>query len=108
MGKPWPGRVPAPAPAAVHPVAVPAELTDPDGTPVRVSSRGLLEGRPGRLSVDRGPWRPLTGWAGPWPADERWWSRSRSRAARLQAVTPDGAHLLVAAEGRWWVEATYA
>jgi nucleotidyltransferase/DNA polymerase involved in DNA repair len=105
---PWPGHVPAPAPAAVHPDPRPVELTGAGGTPVQVSSRGLLDVEPERLSIDQGPWEPLTGWAGPWPADERWWSRSRRRGARLQAVTPGGAHLLVAERGRWWVEATYA
>jgi len=67
----------------------------------------LLTDAPDRLSVEGGPWEPLSGWAGPWPADERWWSRSRRRGARLQAVTARAAHLLLVERGRWWVEATY-
>jgi hypothetical protein len=106
-GAPWPGRIPPPAPAVVHPDPVRADLADARGQPVRVSSRGLLTAAPDRLSVEGGPWEPLSGWAGPWPADERWWSRSRRRAARLQAVTARSAHLLLVERGRWWVEATY-
>jgi hypothetical protein len=106
-GAPWPGRIPAPAPAVVHPDPVRADLADARGTPVRVSARGLLTAAPDRLSVEGGPWEPLSGWAGPWPSDERWWSRSRRRGARLQAVTGRGAHLLLVERGRWWVEATY-
>ena len=106
-GAPWPGQIPPPAPAVVHPDPVRADLADARGEPVRVSSRGLLTAAPDRLSVEGGPWEPLSGWAGPWPADERWWSRSRRRGARLQAVTTRAAHLLLAERGRWWVEATY-
>jgi hypothetical protein len=104
---PWPGRIPPPAPAVVHPDPVRAELADTRGEPVRVSARGLLTVAPDRLSVEGGPWEPVSDWAGPWPADERWWSRSRRRAARLQAVTARSAHLLLVERGRWWVEATY-
>ncbi len=106
-GAPWPGRIPAPAPAVVHPDPVRADLTGVRGAPVRVSARGLLTTAPDRLSVEGGPWEPLSGWAGPWPSDERWWSRSRRRGARLQAVTARAAHLLLVERGRWWVEATY-
>ncbi len=104
---PWPGRIPVPAPAVVHPEPVRADLADARGGTVRVSARGLLGAAPDRLSVEGGPWEPLSGWAGPWPSDERWWSRSRRRGARLQAVTDRTAHLLLAERGRWWVEATY-
>jgi protein ImuB len=107
LGAPWPGQIPAPAPAVVHPAPLLAELVDPDGAPVTVSGRGLLTALPHRLSVERNRWSEVTAWAGPWPSDERWWSRSRRRRARLQAVTGAEAHLLVAEGGRWWVEATY-
>ena len=106
-GAPWPGQIPPPAPAVVHPTPLPADLADADGHPVSVSGRGLLTAAPSRLSVERSPWLPVTAWAGPWPSVERWWSRSRRRSARLQAVTGSGAHLLLAERGRWWVEATY-
>ena len=106
-GAPWPGQIPPPAPAVVHPGPVRADLADRRGAPVRVSGRGLLTATPDRLSVEGGPWEPLCGWAGPWPSDERWWSRAHRRGARLQAVTARGAHLLLVERGHWWVEATY-
>jgi nucleotidyltransferase/DNA polymerase involved in DNA repair len=104
---PWPGRIPPPAPATVHAEPLPAELVDGTGTPVAVSGRGLLTASPDRLSVERHPWTAVTAWAGPWPTDERWWSRSRRRSARMQVVTGAHARLLLAERGRWWVEATY-
>ncbi|HLH28238.1 MAG TPA: hypothetical protein VKW77_04950 [Acidimicrobiales bacterium] len=114
--EPWPGRIPAPSPALVAGAPRPAELVAADGEPVRVSGRGLLGAPPARLSVDGEPWAPVVAWAGPWPTDERWWSRARRRGARLQVVTGattgavrgEVARLLVAERGRWWVEATYA
>jgi hypothetical protein len=107
LGAPWPGQIPPPAPAIVYAAPLPAELADAHGDPVAVSGRGLLTATPDRLSVDRGPWTAVTAWAGPWPSDERWWSRSRRRSARMQAVTGAEAHLLLVERGRWWVEATY-
>jgi protein ImuB len=61
------------------------------------------------VSVDGGPPAEVVAWAGPWPADERWWdAEARRRRARLQVVTAGaGAHLLALEAGRWWVEATY-
>ena len=104
---PWPGQIPPPAPLVVHPVPRRAELVDDEGGPVAVSARGLLTGAPARLSMEGHPWTAVTAWAGPWPSDERGWSRSRQRRARLQAVTGPAAHLLLIERGRWWVEATY-
>jgi len=88
---PWPGRIPAPSPATVPPVPVPAEVVD------------------ARVSVAGGQWSPVTAWAGPWPIDERWWDDSaHRRRARWQVVTSDGtAHLLSREGDRWAVEATY-
>ena len=106
-GGPWPGQIPPPAPAVVYPAPLRAELVDADGEPLTVSARGLLTGVPCRLSVEQSPWSSVTAWAGPWPSDERWWSRSRRRSARLQMVTGPAAHLLLAERGHWWVEATY-
>jgi protein ImuB len=91
----------------VYPAPLRAELVDADGEPLTVSARGLLTGVPCRLSVEQSPWSSVTAWAGPWPSDERWWSRSRRRSARLQMVTGPAAHLLLAERGHWWVEATY-
>jgi hypothetical protein len=107
LGAPWPGQIPPPAPAVVYPAPLHAELAGADGQPVAVSARGLLTATPCRLSVDNSPWSAVTAWAGPWPSDERWWSRSHRRSARMQAVAGTEAHLLLIERGRWWVEATY-
>ena len=108
---PWPGRVPAPAPALVHPAPKPIELIDDRGAAIRVSGRGLPSAVPARVSVEGGPWTPVEAWAGPWPADERWWDpdpKSRHRRARLQLALSDGtAHLCILENGAWSLEATY-
>jgi protein ImuB len=106
---PWPGRLPAPSPAVVHPGCRPAEVVDAGGRAVRVSGRGFVSAAPVAMTVEGGPARPVVGWAGPWPLEERWWDPGTSRRrARLQVVCADGgAHLLVLEQGRWSVEATY-
>jgi protein ImuB len=102
--RPWPGHLPAPSPATVHPEPRPVDLLDDAGTPVRVSGRGLLVGLPVRC----GP-HEVVGWAGPWPCEERWWDPAAAhRRARVQVVLASGtAHLLCVEAGRWAVEATY-
>jgi protein ImuB len=107
--QPWPGRIPDPPPAVVHAAPVPAELVDARGAVVAVSGRGTVSAAPTRMSVTGGPWAEVVAWAGPWPADERWWDpHTARRRARFQARTGDGrAHLLAVEGGRWWVEATY-
>jgi protein ImuB len=108
-GGPWPGRVPAPAPATVHAKPLTAEVLDEEGGVVVVSARGLPETAPARLWVAGGPWATIAGWAGPWPLDERWWDPARrTRRERFQVVTLEGAaYLLALADGLWWVEAIY-
>jgi len=108
LGGPWPGQVPPPAPTVVFGRPLPTQLTDAAGRSVGVSGGGILSTVPGRLSVARGPWALVTGWAGPWPSDERWWSvRGRRRQARMQVVTTTTTHLLTRERGGWWLEATY-
>ena len=106
---PWPGRLPSPSPATVHPSAVAAEVVDESGEPVTVTGRAAVARAPARLSVDGGRWADVIAWAGPWPVDERWWDPpARRRRARWQMVTAEGeAHLLAVEGGRWSVEATY-
>jgi protein ImuB len=106
---PWPGRLPAPAPAVVHPGSVSCEVVDAESRAVGVSGRGLVSAPPARLSIRGGPWVEVSSWAGPWPVDERWWDPpAHRRRARFQVVVGDGrAHLLSVEGGRWWVEATY-
>jgi protein ImuB len=109
---PWPGRLPAPAPATVAVEPIPVEVLDREGVPVGVSGRGLVSAAPATVSSPSS--RPgvgvgVVGWAGPWLADERWWDPpAHRRRARFQLVTADGrAHLLAVEGGRWWLEATY-
>lgn len=105
---PWPGRVAGPAPAAVHAAKVAAEVLGCDGLTVEVDGRGLLSCTPASVSVAGAPARTVTGWAGPWPVEERWWDRGGRRRARLQVVLDGGdAHLLSREKGGWWVEGSY-
>ena len=108
---PWPGHLPPPSPALVHPVPVPVEVLGPDGAPVGVTGRGRCTAVPSRLILPIAGSSSLgiMGWAGPWPADERWWDPAVARRqARLQVLLDDGtAHLLVLEHGRWHLEATY-
>jgi protein ImuB len=105
---PWPGQVPAPAPAIVHAEPLPAEVVDATGATVAVDGRGLLGPLPSRVRIQGRAWSPITAWAGPWLVDERWWDpAAHRRLVRLQATTDQGAYLLRLTGGRWWVEATY-
>ncbi|HEV8064856.1 MAG TPA: hypothetical protein VGP46_08500, partial [Acidimicrobiales bacterium] len=86
---------------------------DRAGEPVGVTGRGQFTAAPaqlGRLGRNGAhPRAEIAGWAGPWPADEKWWDpEEHRRRARLQVVLGDGsAHLLVLEEGGWCIEATY-
>jgi protein ImuB len=106
---PWPGQVPAPAPAIVYAEPLPAEVVDATGATVAVDGRGLLGSLPSRVRIPGRAWSPITAWAGPWLVDERWWDpAAHRRLVRLQATTDQGAaYLLRLTGGRWWVEAIY-
>ncbi|MEV7264599.1 DNA polymerase Y family protein [Micromonospora aurantiaca] len=106
---PWPGRIPPPAPAVVLPTPLPADVRDAAGEPVVVSARLTVSAAPARLTVGDGRPAEITGWAGPWPVDERWWAPAEARRrARFQVSLADGAALLLAVEGgQWLVEAIY-
>ena len=108
-GGPWPGGVPDPQPAVVHPRPLPVVVTDAEGAPVLVDARCAVSAPPYEVEFE-GRRRTVTAWAGPWPARERWWDPDRARRrARFQVVTDDDqAHLLVFEGGHWHVEADYA
>ena len=107
--QPWPGQIPAPAPATVYPLPRPATVTDSAGAPVIVTGRGEVSADPAQLSVCGGAPLAITAWTGPWPITERWWDPVQAcRKARFQLVTVDGsAWLAVVKEGRWLIEASY-
>jgi protein ImuB len=106
---PWPGRLPKPSPAVVPLRPLAAVVLDDGGRPVGVSARLELTGDPASLMVERGELIAISGWAGPWPVDERWWAAGESRRhARFQVSLADGRALLLAlAGGHWAVEAIY-
>jgi protein ImuB len=106
---PWPGRLPTPSPAIVHPRTIGAEMLDEHGKPVVVSSRLSLGSSPSRVRIDGHRWSDVIAWAGPWPVDERWWDAGEHhRRARFQVTLADGsAHLLTLEGGSFCVEATY-
>lgn len=81
---PWPGRVPAPAPALVPSRPRPLEVEWDGGLPVRV-----------RLGSR---WEPVLSWAGPWRRTGRWWDGEQG-ADRYQLVTSAGALLCEVSDG---------
>jgi protein ImuB len=106
---PWPGRMPAPAPATVYPDPLPATVVDAAGGSVAVSGRLAVSAPPARVAIDGADPVEVVGWAGPWPVDERWWAPAEARrCARFQLILADGRALLAAlSRGRWTVEALY-
>jgi protein ImuB len=107
--EPWPGQVPMPSPATVLAEAEPVVVEDGEGVAVTVSARAELSAPPARLRRAGRPAVAVMAWAGPWPADERWWDpRRHRRRARLQLVDEAGdAHLVAVESGSWWLEAIY-
>lgn len=108
-GAPWPGSLPALAPASVFPERMPVALVDAGGTPVAVDARGAIAAAPESFAVAGAAPTPVRAWAGPWPVVERWWDAERARRVhRFQVVDRDGcAWLLVRDADGWWAEARY-
>jgi protein ImuB len=106
---PWPGRLPEPAPATVLPEPLPAVVTTAAGTTVGVTGRLAMTGAPARVGIGDEPPAEVVAWAGPWPADERWWAPAESdRRVRFQMMLADGrALLLTLSGGHWLLEAVY-
>lgn len=107
---PWPGRLPAPAPATVVATPSPVDLVDQQGSSVGVTARGVLTAEPVALRQGARA-RPVLAWAGPWPVDERWWAPAEARRAVRAQVLLGGeeetALLLGCTDGRWQVEGVY-
>lgn len=110
LDRPWPGALPAPAPATVFADPPAAVVVGAEGQPVGVTGRGAVTAAPAqfrpRADLD---WQPVASWAGPWPIDERWWDESAARrVARFQVVGVDGSAWLLVLDGSdWWTEASY-
>jgi protein ImuB len=109
--RPWPGRLPPPAPATVLVEPIPVDVLDTSGLRVGVTARLAVSASPALLvtGTRENPTVEIVGWAGPWPVDERWWApEEASRRARFQVALGDGrALLLCLTDGRWSVEAIY-
>lgn len=117
---PWPGRLPAPAPATVLPEPQPVMVLDASGRYVTVDERWSLSADPARVRWAGVPHRDparavaprealVSSWAGPWPLAQRWWAADGRTAVHVQAVLDDGAVLLSwdAATRAWMCEARY-
>jgi protein ImuB len=109
---PWPGRLPAPSPTHVFTRTVPASVLDKEGVEVGVTGRYVLSGEPCWVGVNGARPQEVVGWAGPWPADERWWEPESKRHARLQVLLGSEkdrqvALLLLRKNERWTVEGEY-
>lgn len=112
--RPWPGHLPAPAPATVPPRPAPVEVLDDAGRPVRFDDRLAMSGDPATVRTPASDRRPSTdhrvaGWAGPWPLAERWWSTEDARlSVHVQVALDDGRALLLACRHDGWTcEAVY-
>jgi protein ImuB len=111
VDRPWPGRLPPPAPATVLMDPEPVDLLDAAGTPVDLDARSALSAPPATLAR-RGPGsgrgRIVIGWAGPWPLAERWWTDEPRYRTHLQVALEDGSALLLAYTAEIWTcEAVY-
>ncbi|GAA4056744.1 DNA polymerase Y family protein [Agromyces indicus] len=106
---PWPGSLPALAPASVFRERMPVTLVDDGGSPVAVDARGAISAAPVSFAAGAARPAPVRAWAGPWPVVERWWDAERARRVhRFQVVDHDGcAWLLVRDAEGWWAEARY-
>lgn len=107
---PWPGGLPAPAPARVLVEPEVVQVCGADGRPVEVTARLELSAEPVmvRWAGYDGPELGVDGWAGPWPVVQRWWTGTPRRQVYLQATLDGGrAVLLCLAGGVWTVEAHY-
>ncbi len=115
--RPWPGRLPEPAPTVI--LDDPVELLDAQGNPVRVTARGMFTAEPARLDGGGRHFQgELSWWTGPWPVDERWWDQGHQaragRTARAQVLVDNGsgaspgtALLLCYRQRRWYLEGVY-
>jgi protein ImuB len=93
----------------VFPEPAPLLVRTADGEVLTVDERLAMNGAPASAAIGREPPVAVSGWAGPWPVEERWWAPDEAtRLVRFQVALADGRVLLAAcADGRWTVEASY-
>ena len=105
---PWPGHLPTPLPAMVFSDRKGVEVLDGNGRTLAVEG-DRLAAPPACLTLGAGRRLEVTGWAGPWPVNERWWDpKAGRRLVRMQVACAGSSAYLVAFEhGRWWLEAAY-
>lgn len=114
VDRPWPGRLPVPAPATVPVQPFAVEVLDAAGRVVTFDDRFAMSNAPARVRTAATDRRPaaehdVAGWAGPWPVADRWWSAEGPRLrAHVQVALGDGRALLLACHpGGWTCEAVY-
>jgi protein ImuB len=92
----------------------PVRLEAADGALVKVTDRAMFDADPALLRWGSRQWR-LTGWAGPWPVDERWWApdsddtefTARAQVQLDDAPAADKVLLLVYHDETWRAEGLY-
>jgi protein ImuB len=106
---PWPGRPPGPLPTRLLRPEPDIEVLSPGRDPVRVLANGMATSAVAWLALPGVPARAVTAWAGPWPADERWWDADEARRiVHFQAVDGQGnAYLIARHHGQWSLRGIY-
>jgi len=107
LDRPWPGRLPPPAPATVLPEPEPVQVQDAAGAGVVLDGREGLRGDPAWVRWAAGRRSRVRGWAGPWVLAGRWWEGQAPRAHLQVAFDDEPAALLVATPDGWACEARY-
>jgi protein ImuB len=107
---PWPGRLPAPAPATVLPQPEPIGVARRRGPP-GPAGRARPAVRRARPTGPRRPQRRAGGGGVGGPvarAAARWWAGEDGSTGRVQVLCDGGAAYLLAVRGdRWWLTAVY-
>ncbi len=62
----WAGRLPAPSPATVFEIPIPARVLDEHGREVEITARRRVSAPPSFVSLDGAEPREVLSWAGPW------------------------------------------
>ena len=109
--QPWPGHLPAPAPAQIVDPPHPIQVLDRGGRPVTINDRGAMASSPAVLRIQGREQAAITAWAGPWPQSEAWWEPGAAgRMLRCQLVDVHGRAYVVAYycdDAAWLLEGLY-